>query len=101
MALNQHALFALGGAAAAGVIAGLASNGTLHKAAVAVTTGAMRVSDAVSAETQSIVDDANDATAEARRQAKIDAAVAARLAELEAGIRAEVTEKVDAEGAKA
>lgn len=94
---RHHALIALGGAAVAGVVAGLSSNGTLHKAAVAVTTAGMRVSDAVSAETQSIVDDATDARAEARRQAKIDAAVAERLASLEDGIRAEVTAQVDAE----
>lgn len=99
MSLHHHALFALGGAALAGVAAGLAANGTLHKAAVAATTTALRVSDAVSAETQSIVDDANDACAEARRQAKIDAAVAERLAALEGDIRAEVTAQVDAEGA--
>lgn len=97
MSLRNHALIALGGAAVAGVVAGLSSNGTLHKAAVAVTTAGMRVSDAVSAETQSIVDDANDMRAEARRQAKIDAAVAERLAALEGDIRAEVTAQVDAE----
>jgi hypothetical protein len=102
MSVNRTLLAAAGaGAVAAGAVAGLANCGLLHKAAVAVTTGCMKVSDAVSAETQSIVDDANDCAAEARRQAKIDAAVAARLAELEEGIRAEVTEKVDAEGAEA
>ena len=99
MSLQKNALFAAGGAALAGLVAGLASNGALHKAAVAVTTAGMRVSDAVSAETQSIVDDANDACAEARRQAKIDAAVAERLAALEDNIRAEVTAQVDAEAA--
>jgi phage gp29-like protein len=61
----------------------------------------MRVADAVSTETQSIVDDASDATAEARRQAKIDAAVRERMAELEKGVRDEVIAKVDAEGAEA
>lgn len=99
--LVAHALFAVGGAALAGVTAGLAANGCLHKAAVKVTSAGMRLSDAVSAETQSIVDDANDVTAEARRQAKIDAAVAERMAELEEGVRADVTAKVDAEGAEA
>ena len=86
---------------AAGAVAGLANSGLLHKAAVAVTTAGIKATDAVAAETQSIVDDANDATAEARRQAKIDAAVAARLAALEGDIRAEVTAEVDAEGAEA
>lgn len=58
----------------------------------------MRVGDAVSNETQSIVDDANDNVAEARRQAKINAAVKERLAAEEEKIRAEVTEQVDAQG---
>lgn len=97
----NHAWFAVAGAATAGAVAGLANSGLLHKAAVAVTTAGIKVTDAVAAETQSIVDDANDATAEARRQAKIDAAVAARLAALEGDIRAEVTAEVDAEGTEA
>ena len=82
------------GAAAAGAVAGLASSGVLHKAAVATTCAGMKVADAVTAETQSIV-------AEARRQAKIDAAVESRLAELEDKIRAEVTAEVDAEASEA
>ena len=40
----------------------------------------------------------NDVVAEARRESKIDAAVRARLAELEEGIRAEVTKQVDGRG---
>ena len=75
------------GAAAAGAVAGLANSGLLHKAAVATTCAGMKVADAVTAET--------------RRQAKIDAAVADRLSALEADIRAEVTAKIDAEGAEA
>ena len=66
-------------AAAAGAVAGLANSGLLHKAAVATTCAGMKVADAVTAETQAVVDDANDVAAEARRQAKIDAAVADRL----------------------
>ena len=88
------------GAAAAGAVAGLANSGLLHKAAVATTCAGMKVADVVTAETQAVVDDAND-VAEARRQAKIDAAVADRLSALEADIRAEVTAKIDAEGAEA
>ena len=80
------------GAAAAGAVAGLANSGLLHKAAVATTCAGMKVA---------VVDDANDVAAEARRQAKIDAAVADRLSALEADIRAEVTAKIDAEGAEA
>ena len=97
----HHAWCAVAGAAVAGVVAGLAQTGLLHKAAVAATTAGMRVSDAINAESQSIVDDANDAAAEARRQAKIDAAVRERLAAEEARIRAEITAQVDAEGVEA
>lgn len=89
------------GAVAAGAVAGLANSGLLHKAAVATTCAGMKVADVVTAETQAVVDDANDVAAEARRQAKIDAAVADRLSALEADIRAEVTAKIDAEGAEA
>lgn len=92
---------AASGAAIAGVVAGLASNGTLHKVAVKATACGLRVTDRVAAETQNVVDEANDVVAEARRESKIDAAVRARLAELEDGIRAEVTKQVDAEGAQA
>ena len=42
-----------------------------------------------------------DVRAEARRQAKIDAAVRARLEEMEESVRKEVTEQVDSEGAEA
>ena len=93
MKLHKWCLVA-GGAALASVVAGLASDGILHKAAVKATACGLRVTDRVSAETQNVVD-------EARRESKIDAAVRARLAELEEGIRAEVTKQVDAEGAQA
>jgi hypothetical protein len=83
------------GAVAAGAIAGLANRGILHKGAVAVTTGAMAAADAVNAETQSIVDDANDCRAEARRQAKIDAEVKERMAEIEPEILEKAIKKVD------
>ena len=100
MAVHHFWLFA-GGAAAAGAVAGPATSGILHKGAVAVTSGAMRVADAVGSETQSIVDDANDSVAEARRQAMIDAAVKERLTQAEQKIREEVTQKVDEEGVQA
>jgi hypothetical protein len=95
----QHILLAVGGAAVAGVAAGLAKNGTLHKAAVKVAAGAMMASDAINAETQAIMDDANDVLAEQRRQAKIDAAVKAELEAMEADVRKKVTAKIDKEGA--
>ena len=100
MKLHKWCLVA-GGAALASVVAGLASDGILHKAAVKATACGLCVTDRVSAETQNVVDEANDVVAEARRESKIDAAVRARLAELEEGIRAEVTKQVDAEGAQA
>ena len=96
----HHLLFAVGGAVAAGIAAGLANNGMLHKAAVNVTAKALEASEAVNAETQAIMDDANDMLAESRRQAKIDAAVRAELEALEPGIREKVIAKIDKEGAK-
>ena len=93
----NHAWFAVAGAAAAGAVAGLANSGLLHKAAVAVTTAGIKVTDAVAAETQSIVDEADNAAL----FGLANAAVAARLAALEGDIRAEVTAEVDAEGAEA
>ena len=100
MALH-HCWFIAAGAAGVVAGAGLASAGTLHKAAVAATACGMRVCDALGAECQSIADEAADVRAEARRQAKIDAAVQARLEEMEESIREEVTRKVDAQGAEA
>lgn len=94
----HHILLVAGGAVAAGAAAALGANGALHKAAVAVTEKAMQAGDAVAAETQSIVDEATDNRAEARRQAKIDAAVKEELAKLEGDIREKVTAKLDKAG---
>lgn len=96
----KHILLFAAGAAAAGVAAGLASNGTLHKAAATVASYAMAANDAVNAESQAIMDDANDMRAEARRQEKINAAVKAELAELEGDIRAKIEKRLDKEGAE-
>lgn len=96
MSWSHFGIF-LGGAATVGAVAGLAQSGILHNAAVQVTAGCMKAGDAISAGTQSIVDDANDLNAEARRQNKIDAAVKARMAEIEKDVRAEVTKQVDSE----
>ena len=100
MAGYHHILFAVGGAIAAAVVTKFAGDGTLHKAAVNVTAKAMEATDAVNAETQAIVDDANDKLAEARRQAKIDAAVRAELEALAPEIREKVIAKIDKEGAE-
>lgn len=91
---HRIGLFA-GGMAVAAATAGLAASGMLHKAAVAVTTRAMAASDAVIAETQSITDAAADNRAEARRQAKIDAAVKEELEKLEPEIREKATADID------
>ena len=96
----KHILLFAAGAAAAGVAAGLANNGVLHKAAATVTSYAIAANDAVTAETQAIVDDANDMRAEARRKAKIDAAVKEEMAALEEDIRAKVTKRIDKDGAE-
>lgn len=98
MSWSKFGIFA-GGAAAAGVAAGIVSSKAFHDALVHVTAGCMKAGDAISAGTQSIVDDAADLNAEARRQSRIDAAVAERMAEIEKEVRAEVTTKVDSEGA--
>ncbi len=90
-----RALCVVGGAAIAAVIGSLGKNGTVHRGAVKVAAAGMRATDKVTRVTQNIADEASDINAEARRQARIDAAVADRLAELEEGIRAEVTAQVD------
>jgi len=96
----KHLLLFAAGAAVAGTAAGLASNGVLHKAAATVASAAMAANDAVTAETQAIMDDAADMRAEARRKAKIDAAVKEELAALEEDIRTKVTKRIDKEGAE-
>lgn len=90
-----HALYAVGGVAIASVVGSLGKKGTVHKGAVKVAAAGMRAADRVTRVTQSIVDEAADINAEARRQARIDAAVADRISELEKDIRAEVTAQVD------
>ncbi len=100
MSWAKFGIFA-GGAAAAGVVAGIAQSKGFHDALVHITAGCMKAGDAVSSATQSIVDDATDLNAEARRKNKIDAEVAARLAELEKGVREDVTKQVDEAAAAA
>ncbi|MGN0070324.1 MAG: DUF1490 domain-containing protein [Atopobiaceae bacterium] len=100
MSWAKFGIFA-GGAATAGVVAGIVQSKSFHDALVHITAGCMKAGDAVSSATQSIVDDANDLNAEARRKNKIDAEVAARLAELEKGVRADVTKQVDEAAAAA
>ena len=94
----SHLLIFAGGAALASAVAGLGVSGWLHKGAVAITKEAMRLSDAVSAEAQSIADDAADERAVELREQRIDAAVRERLAEEERRVRAEVTAEIDGQG---
>lgn len=89
------ALLFVGGAAAAGIVNIASKSTAVRNAAVSVTAKALDAGDAISATTQSILDEADDVRAEAERQRKINAAVAARVAELEEGIREEVTAEVD------
>lgn len=94
-----HILYVASGAAAAGVVGSLGKDGLVHRGAVKVATACLHVADRVTSVTQSIVDEAADINAEARRQARIDAAVSERLAKLEEGVRAEVIAQVDGTGA--
>ncbi|MBP3893205.1 MAG: DUF1490 domain-containing protein [Atopobiaceae bacterium] len=97
MIIPRVALAGLG-AIVAGAAAGRVSSGKtgLHDAVVKLTAAGMRAVDVVSSATQTLVDEAQDVNAEARRKARIDAAVKERLSKLEEGIRAEVTAEVDA-----
>lgn len=101
MGFHHQACIAAAGAAAAAAVVRLAQRGVLHRGAVSVASCGIKLADAVRAETQSIIDDASDATAEARRRVRIDAAVKERLAKEEERIRKEVTAKIDKAGAGA
>ncbi|MBQ9316902.1 MAG: DUF1490 domain-containing protein [Atopobiaceae bacterium] len=94
MILSRVCLF-VAGAAAAAVVREASKSESLHNGAVRLAAAGLRAADVVSAATQTIADEAADINAEARRQARIDAAVKERLADLEEGIRAEVTAEVD------
>lgn len=87
---HAHAWYTAAGILAAGVVAGIASKGSLRRACVEATATGMRVSEVVNAELQNILDEAGDISAEARQKAKFDAAVRARLSALEPNIRKEL-----------
>ncbi len=104
-----HYVFVAGGAAAADVLRGFVRKGRgrkgaavasqdVHDALVSVVAYGMRIADKVSAATRSIADEASDINVEARRQARIDAAVEERLVQIEKDVRAEVTAEVDGAG---
>jgi len=86
-----------GGAAVAAVCSALSKTKGAHDLLVKGVAGCMRAGEAFSAGVQTMVDDANDLNVEARRQAKIDAAVKDRLAEMEEKVREEVVSKMDAQ----
>lgn len=93
-----HILYVAGGAVAAGVVGSLGKDGLAHRGAVKAASACLRVADKVTSVTQTIVDEAADINAEARRQARIDTAVSERLTELEKGVRAEVIAQMDGAG---
>ena len=92
---HSSLVFGALGVVATGVVAGLAQCGVLRKAAVKATVVGLQATDVCSRELQNIVDEAQDVSAEARREARIDACVRQRLAKLEPGIRSEVREQFD------
>lgn len=92
-----HAWYTAAGVLAAGVVAGIASQGSFRRACVEATAAGMRVSEVVNAELQNILDEASDISAEARQKAKFDAAVRARLSALEPDIRKELAREFGVE----
>ena len=96
--LPHVCLFAAGAATAAiarSLSKSEATGNKAHDAAVKVVAAGMRAADVVSSATQTVADEAADVNAEARRKARIDAAVKERLDALEQEIRAEVIAEVD------
>lgn len=94
--MAHHFWIFAGGIAAAAALRGATKSEGVRSGVVKATAQVMKAGDAVSRAAQSVLDDAADVNAEARCQARIDAAVKERLAALEEGIRAEVTKEVDA-----
>ena len=90
----------IGGVAATGVAGFLAKNPSVRKAVVGGVAQGMLLKENVEGAVQSIKDDAEDACAEARAQAKLDADRAARMQQIEERIRAQVAAEMEAEDAK-
>lgn len=91
----SHLAYVAGGAVVAAGLSALGKRGKIHDCAVKAAATGMRATNAVKSVAQDIVDEASDVNAEARRQARIDAAVRERLAALEDDIRAEVVAEMD------
>lgn len=79
-----------GGALAAGVAQVVSKQPAVRQALVNAVACGMQLKAETDEALQSIKDDAEDVYADARRQAKVDAAIAARRAEIEERVRAQV-----------
>ncbi len=99
MLISRIALVAAG-AVGAGLVGVASKSETVHAGVVKLAAACMRGADKVSSAMQSVADEASDINVEARRQAKIDAAVNERLAALEDEIRAEVIAEIDGTSAE-
>lgn len=95
MSILTHVAYVAGGALLTAGASTLSKKGKIHSFAVKAAAAGMRAVNAVQSVTQDIVDEASDINAEARRQARIDAAVRERLSALEDDIRAKVTAEMD------
>lgn len=84
----------VGGVAASGLIAGLAQAKCVRGALVSATAKAMIVKDNVAGAVQSIKDEAEDVTADAREEAKLISLQAEKEAEIEKRVRAEVEKEM-------
>lgn len=84
----------VGGVAASGLIAGLAQAKCVRGALVSATAKAMIVKDNVAGAVQSIKDEAEDVTADAREEAKLISLQAEKEAEIEKRVRAEVEQEM-------
>lgn len=91
---NKVAYFA-GGIAAAGALVGASRAKSVRKLAVSGVAKCMEISESVQAGTQTLIDEAEDVRAEAKRQRRINAEIAARIAQVEDDIRKEVVAEVD------
>ncbi len=91
----------VGGVAAACAGAALTSSKAVRDAAVKGAAKGILAADNAQAALQTFKDEAEDLAADARLQAKEDAARKARIAEIEARVRKQVEEELAAEDAKA
>ncbi len=91
----------VGGMAATCVGGALSRNTAVRNAAVNGVAQGMLLKEGAQDAMQSIKDDAEDVCADARTQAKVEAARSARMAEIEERVRKQVEDEMVAEEAKA